>query len=63
MTLRERRLAAGMTQEMLAKKLDVDQAAVSHWECGKSRPVSKTMKKLARVFKCSVEELMEGEDG
>lgn len=63
LTLRERRIAAGMTQEQLAKKLDVDQAAVSHWENGKSRPVSKSLKKLARLYKCTVAELMEETDG
>lgn len=63
MTLRERRIAAGMTQEQLAKKLDVDQASVSNWENDKSRPVSKSLKKLARLYKCTVAELMEETNG
>lgn len=57
MTLEERRKAAGLTQAQLAKKLDVGQTAISHWECGRWVPLNKYKRKLAKVFKCTVEEL------
>ena len=42
----------------LAKKLDVDQAAVSHWERGVNRPQSKYIRKMCRLFKCTEAELL-----
>lgn len=57
MTLAERRKAAGMTQEHVAKRIDVDQASISHWEHGKYVPQRKYRKKLAKLFGCTVEEL------
>lgn len=47
MTLEERRKAAGLTQAQLAKKLDVGQTAISHWECGRWVPLNKYKRKLA----------------
>lgn len=51
------RLAAGLTQEQLAKKMRIDQSAVSLWESGKTKPMKKLHKKLAKVLGCSVEDL------
>lgn len=61
MTLRERRTQAGMTQEQVAKLIDVNQAAISHWEKGKWKPLAKYRKKLAKIYKCTVDELI-GDD-
>lgn len=61
MTLKERRIQAGMTQEQVAKLVDVDQAAVSHWERGKWLPLPKYQKKLAKLFRCTVDELIGGD--
>lgn len=59
MTLRERREAAGLVQEAVAKKLDVTQAAVSRWESGDTKRISrKYHKKLAKLYGCTVEELL-----
>lgn len=60
MTLEERRLAAGLRQEDVAKKLDVTQSAVSRWESGASKPLMKYRKRLARLYGCAVDELPEG---
>lgn len=57
MTLRERRMMAGLRQIDVAKKMNVDQAAVSKWESGETKPSRKYHKKLAELYKCSVEEL------
>ncbi len=58
MTLREFRLKAGLRQEDVAKLLDLDQAAVSYWESGKTRPLKKHQKKLAKLYGCTIEELL-----
>ena len=50
MNIRMLRLKAGMTQEQLARKMNVDQAAVSRWESGDTKPLKKSRKKLAKVL-------------
>lgn len=59
MNIKARRLEAGLTQAQLAKKLNVDQTAVSRWESGETKPLKKYHKKLAKVLGCSVEELLQ----
>lgn len=58
MTLKERRLSVGLRQEDVAKKLHVDQGAVSYWESGKTKPCKKHQLKLAKLYKCTTDELM-----
>lgn len=58
-TLKELRQSAGLRQEDVAKKLDVDQTAVSNWERGKNNPCTKYHKKLAKLYGCTVEQLLE----
>lgn len=58
LTMRERRMMAGLRQVDVAKKMDVDQAAVSKWENGDTRPSRKYHKKLAKLYNCTVEELL-----
>lgn len=57
MTLKELRMKAGLTQEQVAKIIEVDQAAVSYWESGKYKPLRKYQRKLAKLYGCTVEEL------
>lgn len=59
-TLRELREAVGLTQAQVAKKLVVDQGAVSNWERGINPPSRKYHKKLAKLYGCSVDDLLEG---
>lgn len=60
MDLKAWRLASGLTQCEVANALEVDQSAVSNWEKGKVRPLKKHQVKLAKLYECSVEELMDG---
>ena len=59
MKLKDLRLSAGLLQEDVAKKLDVDQTAVSNWERGKNMPCAKYRKKLAELYGCTVDELLQ----
>lgn len=58
-TLKEMRTSAGLTQEAVAKKLVLDQASVSYWESGKTKPLRKYRKKLARLYGVTQEEIEE----
>lgn len=55
--MRELRLAAGLRQIDVAKKMNVDQGAVSKWESGETRPSRKYHKKLAKLYGCTVDDL------
>lgn len=54
MTLREWRLNAGLRQIDAAKKLRVDQTAISNWEVGRRGLSDKYAKKLAKLYGCTV---------
>lgn len=61
MTLKERRQAAGMSQEEVASLVNVDQAAVSNWERGVNPPLPKYQRMLAKLYGCTVDELLKEE--
>lgn len=63
MTLREFRHKAGLTQKQVAELIDVDQAAVSNWERGKYDPIRKYRRKLAKLYGCTVDELLKEDEG
>lgn len=56
--LKELRLAKNMNQECLAKQLGIARTTVSMWETGKAMPRVDTLRKLAEIFGCSVDELL-----
>lgn len=58
--MKELRLKAGLTQEQVAKIIEVDQTAVSNWELNKYTPIRKYRKKLAKLYGCTVDELITG---
>lgn len=62
MALRQLRDNAGLRQVDVAKKLDVDQSAVSRWESGDTRPSRKYRKKLAKLYGCTVDDLQRQEE-
>lgn len=59
MTLKERRKAAGLTQQEVANVLGIDQSSVCLWETGRYKPRKKRLAELAKLYKCSEKELME----
>lgn len=59
MTLKELRLKAGLTQTGVAKKLDVDQSAISQWENRATSPSRKYHKKIEKLYGCTMDELSE----
>ncbi|AYN97419.1 XRE family transcriptional regulator [Pseudomonas sp. LTJR-52] len=58
--LRDIRLAAGMSQEELASRAELDRTYVSGCERGKRNPSLKTIAKLAKALKINLTELFNG---
>ena len=56
--LRKARKIAGLNQSDLAKKLNVRQGAVSHWERGEREPSYEMLCKIAEVLECDVKYLL-----
>lgn len=57
LTLREMRFDAGLRQVDVAKRLKVDQTAVSNWEIGRRKPRDPIIKELAKLYKRTEEEI------
>lgn len=57
--MKERRLRGAIpTQREVAKILGVKEAAVSKWERGLSKPRADRLPILAKLYGCSIEELL-----
>ncbi len=52
------RKSIGMTQAQLAKELNIRQSTVSMWEKGINMPRADTLLKLAAIFGCTVDDLL-----
>ena len=62
MGIKTQRLRAGYTQAHLAALLGVDQSNVSYWESGRHLPQAATLKDLALVLGCTMEDLLAPDD-
>lgn len=47
-----------MRQEDLAQEMHVDRSSVAKWETGESMPRAEKLPLLAKVLKCSIDELL-----
>lgn len=56
--IRRIRLAKGMTQGDLCRKLEVDRAYMSNVETGKKNPTLSTIERIAKALSVSVDELL-----
>ncbi len=56
--IRRIRLAKGMTQGDLCRKLEVDRGYMSNVESGKKNPTLSTIERIAKALDVSIDELM-----
>lgn len=56
------RIQKGLTQEELARLINVSQPSYCAYERGKNKPSKNTQIQLAKVLKVSVDELMNGSE-
>lgn len=53
------RKSVGMSQVALAARLNVTQGAVSQWEQGLTKPSIDNLIRMAMVFDCTIDELVD----
>lgn len=57
MNMKEMRVKTGLTQEQVAKLMEVNQATISLWEAKLCRPAQRVMPKLAKLYGVREDEL------
>ncbi|MBQ8249666.1 MAG: helix-turn-helix transcriptional regulator [Clostridia bacterium] len=57
-TIQEMRAKVNLTQEEVARELNIDRSTVAKWETGKADPRAEMLVKLSKLFGCSIDELM-----
>lgn len=57
--LEQLRKAAGYSQELIARRLEVSRATIDNWEKGLTEPKMSDLKKIAKLFNVSLDYLME----
>lgn len=62
MKMEELRQASKLTQSEVAEKLRVDRSAVAKWEAGAAKPRADKLPALAKLYNCSIEELLENDE-
>lgn len=58
MSIKSKRIAAGISQATMAEKLKVAASTVGMWEIGKSSPRADMLPKIADILDCTVDELL-----
>ena len=56
--LKERRIKAGLTQQEVGDRVGVGTSTVGMWESGANQPRASTLISLAKLFGCTVDELL-----
>lgn len=59
--IKERRLAQGITQEVVANHLNVNPSHISNIECGRAHASLSALIRIANVLECSVDCFIDGE--
>ena len=59
---KEARKKAGLTMMEAGKRIGVSDAAIAQWESGYTMPTAKRLPEVARVYGCTVDELLRSEN-
>lgn len=58
LTIKDLRVSKNLTQEDVAGEIGVSRSTVAMWETENSLPRAETLIKLAKLFDCSVDDLL-----
>ena len=58
MGFKKARIAAGLSVAQVVEALKVSDAAVYQWETGVTHPSSKRLPELAKLYSCTIDELL-----
>lgn len=61
MKIRERRKLLGITQEAMARQLEVNPSHICNIECGRANPSLTALVQIANILRCSVDYFIRGE--
>ena len=59
MGFRQARIKAGLSVSQVMKELGVSDVSVYYWESGQTRPTAKRLMQIAKLYHCSIEELLQ----
>ena len=59
MRFKTARMSASLTQVMAAMALGVGRSTVAMWEAGRAVPRADKLQAMARLYRCTVDELLE----
>lgn len=62
MSFRDARIKAGLSVAEVMAALNVSDAAVYQWETGKNTPKGKRLPELAKLYGCTVDDLLKEEE-
>lgn len=60
MSFRELRVRAGLSVAQVMSALNVSDAAVYMWESGTTTPNTKRLSQIAKLYNCTIDELLSG---
>lgn len=58
MTMAYARRRAGMLQRQVAEELGVSMGTVAMWDTGRNRPRADMLPRIAKLYNCTVDELL-----
>ena len=58
MSFKKMRKASGLSQYEVADALGIKQASVCQWETGKTAPTARLLPKVAKLYGCTIDELL-----
>ena len=56
--LKNLRIEKGLSQEELAKMLDVSRTSITNYELGRNEASTQVLNKLSKIFNCSIDYLL-----
>lgn len=62
MSFLKQRKMAGLSQDQVAEALGIKAASVCQWETGKTLPNAQKLPQIAKLYGCTVDELLEEDE-